>query len=214
LKRIGASREEAMIDWEGKYERGETPWDAGSHCPELERIVREGWFAPGPAIELGCGTGADAVFLAAWGYSVTAVDVARKALERAADLARATGVDVRLIHRDVLAWPAPLPPVPFVLDNGLYHILRGIDLDRYRSVVAGLVEPGGHLLILAGNAGDPSPVPGGPPRVKAREICDEWERDFDLVQLREFKFHPVATPGGPVRPLGWSALLRRKGGPS
>jgi SAM-dependent methyltransferase len=200
------------IDWNAKYAANETPWDAGGHCPELERVVREGWVRPCPAIELGCGSGADAVFLAAWGFAVTAVDVARIALERAAGRARQTGVDVRLMERDVLDWKEPPPAVPFVLDNGLYHILRKIDLDRYRSLVAALTEPGGHFLTFSGNANEPSGLAGGPAPVKAREITEEWEAGgFDLVQLREFRFHAVKTPSGPVRPLAWSALFRRRG---
>jgi SAM-dependent methyltransferase len=199
------------IDWNVKYAANDTPWDAGRHCPELERVVREGWFRPCPMIELGCGTGADAVFLAASGFSVTAVDVARIAIERASDRAREDGVDVRFIQQDVLDWKEPPPATSFVFDNGLYHILRKIDLDRYRSLVAALTEPGGHFLVFAGNASEPSALAGGPPPVKAREICDEWEAGgFDLAQLREFRFHAVKTPSGPVRPLAWSALFRRR----
>lgn len=70
--------------------------------------------------------------------------------------------------------------------------------------------PGGHYLTLAGNANDPEPADGGPPRVHAHDLCSELSPLFDLVQLREFRFDGVITNGRALTPLAWSGLFRRR----
>ena len=72
-----------------------------------------------------------------------------------------------------------------------------------------MTRPGCLYLTLAGSANDPGPKEGGPPSVCAHEICLELEPAFELVQLREFHFDGVQIAGKPLRPLAWSALLRR-----
>ena len=61
--------------WEERYRKGETPWDTGHPSTELQRVIREEKIRPCRAIELGCGTGNNAVWLAQQGFDVTAVDL-------------------------------------------------------------------------------------------------------------------------------------------
>ena len=70
-------------DWEQRYRDGETPWNSGLVSKELQRVLRERGIEPCRALELGCGVGTNAVFLAEQGFEVTAVDCAPLALERA-----------------------------------------------------------------------------------------------------------------------------------
>jgi hypothetical protein len=110
---------------------------------------------------------------------------------------------------DFIRVPDLGPPFPFVFDRGFYHIARQVDLTAFQRLLQSVTEPGSLWLTLAGNANDTAPVEGGPPRVRAAEICDELEPLFALVQLREFRFD-ANIKGNPGRPLAWSALLRRR----
>ena len=198
------------IDWHQRYVTGDTPWDSGEPSRELERILAEGLIRPCRALELGCGTGTNAVFLAKRGFDVSAVELVPQAIAQVRRRADEAGIRVRFVEADFFALPDLGPPFPFVLDRGLYHVLRSVNVERYREIVANLTEPGGLYLTLAGNANESNPPEGGPPRVHAHEICLELGPAFEVVQLREFHFDGVRIEGREIRPLAWSALLRRK----
>ncbi len=69
------------------------PWESGPRS-ELVELVSSGRLAPCRALDLGCGSGANAVFLAEHGFEVTGADFAAAALDKADRLAKAVGVDV------------------------------------------------------------------------------------------------------------------------
>jgi len=201
---------ESQRDWNEHYATGHTPWDSGQPSRELERILQEKWFKPGRMLEIGCGTGTNAIFLAQRGFDVTAVDLVPLALEKARAKATAQRAKVAFLQADALNLPDLGAPFPFVFDRGVYHSLRQVDLQRFLATLGKVLQPGGYYLTLAGNANDPEAVEAGPPRVHAHEICQELRPLFDLVQLREFRFDGVVIEGRSFAPLGWSALLRRK----
>lgn len=195
--------------WEGRYIEGDTPWDSGRPSAELMRVV-EGFSVPiSPALELGCGTGTNAVWLASRGFQVTAVDVSATAIQRARERARAAGVEVDFRRLDLKQERPDIAPVPFVFDRGTYHVLRQDALPAWLSLLSAVTSPGSLYLTLTGNSNEPSDLPG-PPRVHAHELCAELQPLFDLVELREFRWSDVHIDGRSSRPLGWAALLRRR----
>jgi SAM-dependent methyltransferase len=191
--------------WNERYQSGFTPWDTGHPSSELQRVLLEDQIPPGRAIELGCGTGTNAVWLAQQGFDVTAVDLSPLAIDRARRRAADAGIQVHFLAADVLALPDEGGSFPFFFDRGCYHVVRRIDADSYLRALERLTAPGSVGLVLTGNAREPhSP---GPPVVSEAEIRAELGRLFQVVRLREFRFDQ--SPGDNVRFLGWSCLLRR-----
>src|SRR5262249_19509814 len=157
---------------------------------ELQRVLGETAVAPCRAIELGCGTGASAVWLARQGYDVTAVDVSSLAIERAWQRAEQAGGSVHFLTADVLQPLADLGgPFDFFFDRGCYHVVRREDVTAYLRTLERLTRPGSVGLVLAGNAREPHEP--GPPVVSEEEIRAELSSLFDLVHLREFRFDQV-----------------------
>jgi SAM-dependent methyltransferase len=161
-------------------------------------------------LEIGCGTGTNALFLASKGFDVTAFDLAPLAIEKAKARAQQAGAKIRFFVGDAVKLPDLGAPFDLVFDRGVYHHMRRVDLKGFRDAIARQCAPGGHYLTLAGNANEIDPEEKGPPRVHAHDLCAELAPAFDLVQLREFRFDGVVIEGVEVRPLAWSALLRRK----
>jgi SAM-dependent methyltransferase len=201
---------ETSPDWNERYAQRTTPWDTGRPSSELERILRERAIPRGRALELGCGSGTNAVFLAVQGFDVTGVDLSPLAIEEARARADEAGVNVALLVADLLELPDLGPPFPFVFDRGVYHAVRREDLAGFLDTLSRVTAPGGTYLTLAGNANEIRPGEGGPPRVSAEEICRELAPLMDLIQLREIRFDAALIDGKPERPLAWSALFRRK----
>jgi SAM-dependent methyltransferase len=193
--------------WDERYEKGDTPWETGQPSSELRRVLAEVAIRPCRALELGCGTGASAVWLARQGFDVTALDLSPRAIERARRRAEGAGVRIRFLVADVLDPPAePAGPFDFFFDRGCYHVVRREDPAGYGETLRRLTRPGALGLVLAGNAREPHQP--GPPTVSEEQLREDFGRLFDVVRLREFRFDQVEADG--TRFLGWSCLLRRR----
>jgi SAM-dependent methyltransferase len=193
--------------WEQRYRTGDIPWDTGQPSSELQRVLAEDKIQPGPAIELGCGTGTNAVWLAQQGFAVTAVDLSPLAIERAQERAARAKVTVRFLIADVLEVSDLGGPYGFLFDRGCYHVIRRIDVRPFLDTLRRITQPGSQALVLTGNAREPHDP--GPPVVSEDEIRAELGQVFDVVRLREFRFDDPEKAG--LAFLGWSCLLRRGG---
>jgi SAM-dependent methyltransferase len=192
--------------WDEHYKNGHTPWDSGRPSEELRRVLAEANIAPCRAIEFGCGTGTNAVWLAQQGFDMTAVDISSLAVAQAQRRAADAGVAVHFLQADVLQPPAELTgPFDFFFDRGCYHVVRRDNVNAYLATLRRLLQPGSRGLVLAGNAREPHNP--GPPVVSEADLRAELGSAFEIAQLREFRFD--TDEHGGVRFLGWSALLRR-----
>jgi SAM-dependent methyltransferase len=194
------------IEWNDRYRDGDLPWDTGYPSSELQHVLGRTSIRPCRALELGCGTGTNSVWLAQQGFEVTGIDLAPLAVERAEERAQAAGVKVRFVVADVFHLPDPQGPFEFFFDRGCYHAVRRDAQAQYAPAVARQLASGGHGLILAGNAREPHDP--GPPVVTEEEIRDELGVAFRILDLHEFRFDEA--PGVTERFLGWSCLVEKR----
>jgi SAM-dependent methyltransferase len=199
------------FDWNERYATKDTPWDSGEPSREMIRVLEERKIKPCRTLEVGCGTGTNAIELARRGFDVTAFDLSPLAIEQARAKAKRAGVNISFMVADALNPPDLGRPLDLIFDRGVYHSLRPDGLLGFLKLLERFTHPGSVYVALTGNANDPNPDESkGPPRVQAHDLCKELHPLFDLVQLREFHFDGVVAGGEPLRPLGWSALLRRR----
>ena len=112
------------IEWNDRYRDGNLPWDTGRPSSELQRVLRSKRNSAVSALELGCGTGTNSVWLAQQGFEVTGIDLAPLAVEQAEKRAHAAGVKVHFVVADVLHLPDLDGPFAFFFDRGCYHAIR------------------------------------------------------------------------------------------
>lgn len=194
------------IEWNERYRDGDLPWDTGLPSSELRCVIEQNAIRPCRALEIGCGTGTNSVWLAQQGFEVTGVDVAPLAIERAKERARAAEVKVEFEVADVLNLPDLDEPFEFFFDRGCYHAVRRDAPQQYVRAVARQLATGGRGLILAGNAREPHDP--GPPVVTEEEIRHELGLAFQILDLHEFRFDQA--PDVPDRFLGWSCLIEKR----
>jgi len=150
----GGHDEDPAAFWEARYAGGQQ-W---SGRPNALLVDAVGDLAPGTALDLGCGEGGDAIWLARRGWRVTAVDIAEGALALGARHAAEAGVaDAITWERHDLAdsWPdGTFDVVSACYLHSPVALPRGEVLRRAAAAVA----PGGHLVVV-GHAGAPSWAP-------------------------------------------------------
>jgi SAM-dependent methyltransferase len=173
-------------------------------APELIRVLDEGLVAPCKVLEIGCGTGSDAVFLAQRGFEVTAVDHSPMAIERARVRAELEDSLPRFLLADVFEFAQTAGQFDFVYDAGLYHYVRQFDLDRYLDVLWRVTRPGSLYLTLAGASGEAGR--GGPPHVTKRQLYNELGRLLEMVRLAPCR---LASPHSKEGYPAWSCLMQR-----
>jgi methyl halide transferase len=191
-------------EWNQSYVSNQMPWDSGVPSKELIRVLDAEGISPCRAVELGCGTGTNAIYLAKRGFDVTAFDCAPAALEQARKKAVEAGANVRFLEADLCRFNLEVEAFDFLFDRGCYHSVRRIDIAGFLKTLRRLSRPGTRYLLLAGNANEEGP---GPPRVHEHEIRIDLEGLFEIQFIREFRFEVSDPPEGF---LAWSCLMTRR----
>jgi len=193
--------------WEERYRTGDTPWDIGRPDFNLIDMVTKRPIPVCKALEIGCGAGSNAVWLAQQNFQVTATDVSELAIQKAGDRASDAGVDCTFLVADFLNDKVPGAPFGFVFDRGCFHSFAS---DEERKQLAENVdrhlEKDGLWLSLIGSTDGP-PREVGPPQRSARDIVIAVEPYFEILSLDSSHF----DADSPEPPRNWVCLMRKRG---
>jgi SAM-dependent methyltransferase len=132
----------------GLYRRAKTPELLPWHreAPALLRAAAERR-RHGRVLDVGCGAGVHAVYLAQLGFSVVGVDFVPAALALARQRALAAGVELELVESDVISYD-PVAPFDLVVDSGCLHHVPARKVNAYRARIDGWLRPGGDYLLV------------------------------------------------------------------
>lgn len=130
-------------EWDGRYAESERIW---SGEPNGALVAEIAGMPPGRVLDVGCGEGADAIWLAGQGWTVTALDASSVAMARAESHAADAGVEVTFVQSGLL--DAGLEPGSFDLVSALYPALRHTPEHDTEGILLNLVNPGGTLLFV------------------------------------------------------------------
>jgi len=173
------SHEEA---WDARYAESQRVWSGNPNVALVSEISE---LSPGAALDLGCGEGGDAVWLAKQGWRVTAVDVSGVALARAAQHAADAGVTIDFQRRDLRE---SFPDGEFDLVSAQFlHFWEDFDRAKILRRAAVAVAPGGTLLIEGHTDHGPADIhlPTPDEVIASLELGDGWEVLTSAVHPRE-----------------------------
>lgn len=173
-------------------------WEIGRAQPVVVALADAGAFGD-PLLDLGCGTGANAIALAQRGLRVTAVDFVPQAVEAAraramAALGPAHGIDFAVA--DALALAKALPGRAFdtVLDSAVFHVFGDADRPRYRASIDAVTRVGSKLFVIVFSPAETRP--GGPRRVGEGELADALAPSWQLVNCEPCRYETNIHEGG------------------
>jgi SAM-dependent methyltransferase len=161
------------LPWDASYLDGPAPWDVGHPQTAVVRLAGRAAFT-GPVLDAGCGTGENALHLAALGLPVVGVDVAETAIA----MARAKAVERRLAAEFAVADALTLESLgrrfATVLDVGLFHTLDRDERPAYLAALARVTDPGGTLYVLCFSDEGPD---AGPHPVSRDDVTEAFGPD-------------------------------------
>jgi SAM-dependent methyltransferase len=181
---------------------GVAPWDIGAPQPEIVGLV-EGGQIEGSVIEVGCGTGENALFVASRGHEVLGVDAAPTAIARARAKAAERGLEASFEVRDVLELGDLGRSFDTAIDVGCFHVFDDADRGRYVKSLSGVLREGGRLHLLCFSDAQPGVL--GPRRVSEGEIRAAFAEGWEVEGIRPARF---ATLMGPDGAHAWLAVMR------
>jgi 2-polyprenyl-3-methyl-5-hydroxy-6-metoxy-1,4-benzoquinol methylase len=173
------------------YRIGLKPWDGHRLSPVLVGAVERGEPPRGAALDVGCGTGDGAIFLAGKGYAVTGVDLVEHALRRARRKAETAGLskNARFLRGDVTQLgQLGLGSFQLVVDTATYHGLPDKIRGDYAREVTAAAAPGAHFF-LSGLPSKKRPGPKGFDRAEIERTFSGWEILAMVDDDLEFRMH-------------------------
>jgi cyclopropane fatty-acyl-phospholipid synthase-like methyltransferase len=159
------------------YRLGFVPWDGHPLATSLKELIEgDGALAPGTALDLGCGTGDNSIYLAKHGWRVTGVDFIAKAVEKARAKASANNLDINFARADVtkLSSEGVGSNFDLIVDNGCLHGMSPEDRDAYVREVTAVAAPDARLLLVEFITGGSYAVPGIDPAEVERRFAADW----------------------------------------
>jgi SAM-dependent methyltransferase len=189
-----------------RYESGDTPWDIGRPDFNLVEVVTQRPVPSCRALEIGCGTGDNSVWLAQNRFDVTGTDTSDVALAKAREKAAKANVACHFVLVDFLRNMIAGTPFGFVFDRGCFHSFNSQDdRRRFAQNVAVHLEEAGLWLTLVGNADEQRQGPG-PPQRRAADIVLAVEPYFEVLSLCSGHF----GSNHPNPPRAWRCLMQKR----
>ena len=172
---------------------GTPPWDIGRPQKEFVRLEEAGEIV-GRVLDVGCGTGENALYLAARGHEMWGVDAAPTAIAKAS--AKAKGRDIAATFRvhDALALKKLGKTFDTVIDSGLFHTFTDEQRPTYAKSLASVLPKKGRYLMMCFSEREPGTW--GPRRVTQAEIKSAFQEGWRIAWIHAAMFEARIEGGG------------------
>lgn len=181
------------------------PWNRETPPPALVELVESGTVKPCKALDLGCGTGNYAIYLAQKGFEMTGVDFSASAIKRAKEKARKKGAGCRFLVADVVNGLDNLEETfDFAYDWTLLHHIYPEYRPQYVANVYRLLRPGGKYLSVCFSEDDPAFGGKGKYRLTSmgttlyfsseKELRELFEPHFTILKIKTIEIEGRTVP--------------------
>ena len=188
-----------------RYQENDTPWELNRADRHLVSVIENVPIKPGKALDIGCGTGDNVIWLAKHNFDASGCDISPHALATARTKATTAAAECQFSEKDFLEHDIINAPFNFIFDRGCFHSVPEEMRPHFASRVASLLEDDGTWLSLIGNA-DEVREEEGPPQLTAQQITTLVEPFFELLSLESCVFD--LNMGTSAR--GWICRMKKR----
>ncbi len=204
---IGTIAYRPAMGFEWAYRSGTPAWDIGRPQPAIVGLAERG-VINGAVVDVGCGTGENALYLAGLGLAVTGVDAAPTAIASAREKAAARGIDAEFLVADALRLTDLGRAFDVAVDTGLFHVFSDEERPCFERSLRAVLRPGGRYFLLCFSDRQPGAI--GPRRVTQREIRATFATGWRFDAITATRFATRDPAGGDRAPHAWLAELTRR----
>ncbi len=184
-KRTTDPKRPGKKEFSERYSTGDIPWDIGKPQSDFVSLFETGAIT-GSVLDVGCGTGENALFLAERGLDVTGIDFVPQAIEKARAKSEKRGLKVRFEEGDALNMQLGGKKFDTVIDSGVFHVFSDADRPKYVANIASAIKPGGRLHILCWSNLEPGDE--GPRRVSPEELREAFSSGWEIRGISRTHF--------------------------
>ncbi len=181
------------MDFFNSAYKGVPPWDIGRPQKEFIRLAEDGEIS-GIVLDVGCGTGENALYLASLGFEVWGVDAAPAAIKKAKEKAKECGISINFLVSDALKLQLLQNKFDTVIDCGLFHVFSDEERPVFAAGLSSALSPGGKYLMLCFIEHEPGSY--GPRRVTQAEIRAAFSKGWKINYIREAELETTSGAGG------------------
>lgn len=175
----------------GRHQEGLLPWEIAAPQAGVVQLARSGLIT-GRVLDLGCGTGENALFLAAEGFDVLGVDASSIAVEKASGKAKDRRSSARFAVRDALDLSGLSESFDTVIDSGLLHLFSEQDRPLVVGNVRAVLVPGGRYHVLCFSKKKRPPAP----RLSRADIVNSFAQGWLVDSITEARYHVLDGDSG------------------
>ena len=178
-------------DWGKVYSErnlAQIPWNSDKPDPEFTELIESEKIRPYCILDVGCGTGTDAIYLASKGANVTAIDISREAIRIAGGKAEKAGVKVNFIAGDFLEVEFDNERFDFVNDRGCFHIMSPLRREDFAAKVSRVLKGQGFYYLRCWSDKGEFESEGTPYRISKDVIHNIFSKFFDVGEIRDVRW--------------------------
>jgi cyclopropane fatty-acyl-phospholipid synthase-like methyltransferase len=188
---------------------GQPRWEIGR--PQ-QAIVDAADQITGSILDVGCGSGENALYFAARGGHVTGIDFLAEPIAIARQKAAERGLAATFLVHDALSLDQLAQTFDNAIDSGLFHVFSDADRARYVAGLAKLLKPGGRLFLLCFS--DQEPGDTGPRRITRSELDAAFSEAWAIESVRPSQYEVRSDTSDAVAgadgPKAWFMIARRR----
>ncbi len=178
-------------DWDTVYTTvslDRIPWNSNKPDSELTELIERKKIVPRIVLDVGCGTGTDAIYFATKGFDVTAIDISQEAIKIAREKAEKAKVKVNFIAGDFLAVKFDDDTHDFVNDRGFFHIVSPQRRGEFAAKLNMVLNKQGFYFLRCWSDKQEFESEGTPYRISKDIINNTFGNYFDIGEIRDIRW--------------------------
>ncbi len=190
-------------DWDkiySEYNLVDIPWHSERPDKELIELIEQGIIKPSLTLDVGCGSGTDAIYLASKGSIVTAIDISSEAIKIAEERAKSVRVKVNFIVGNFLELELGKECFDFINDRGCFHHINPLEREDFAGKINKVLKSNGLYYLRCWS--DKEKSDKGPYKISKDIIKSIFSKYFDVGEIKDFRFSGKGE-------RGYACLMRK-----
>lgn len=169
-----------------KFNLAEIPWHSDDPDQEFIELIEKKEVKPYQVLDVGCGAGTDAIYLASKGCKVTAIDISHEVIRIAKERAEKAGVKVNFIADNFMKIEFDSGSYDFINDRGCFHHINPLERENYAAKINDVLRRKGYYYLRCWS--DKEESKRGPFRISEDDVKNTFSKYFKLGEIKDFRF--------------------------